>query len=443
MRNSYLKKLFVALCALGLAALAAPVAKAGIDEAEPLERIVARVGAYPILISELAAQVQLIAMQSGFQPQSESELREFQENVLRQLVNEKLFLVAAQQDTTLSVTSQEIEEQLDSQISQISSRFATEQEFLDALAQEGLTLRELRRKFYQEVENRLLKDRFIQRKLSGISVSRQEVNEFYEQYKDSIPNQPAAVRLAHILISYASSSETLDSVRELAMTVRRRALAEPSGTSFDELAGEFSAQPAGDLGYVKRSDVTREFGDAAFKLQPGDISGIVQTPVGLHLLKATERAGDSVRVSQIFFPVIATASDTTAALARVDSLKTQIGSGEISFAEAAKEYSSDDETRRSEGELGWYAFEELPVEFAGKVLPDQAVDELVGPILSSYGVHLVRILEKREEQVVSLENSFDQIREIARRRKTDVKIEEWIEQQKENTYVEIRPVVQR
>lgn len=426
---------------LGVFCASSPtVALSGVENAEPLERIVARVGAYPILVSELATQIQLIAMQNGFKPQSESEVQRFQQDVLEQLVNEKLFLIAAQQDTTMSVTREEIEAQLDQQITQISSRFATEDEFLEALSKEGFTLRELRRKFYQEVENRLLKDRFIQRKLSGISVTRQEVSEFYEIYKDSIPDQPAAVRVAHILLSYASSSETLDSVLELANSVRRKA---QTGSAFPELANQYSAPPAGDLGYLKRSDVTKEFGDAAFNLQPNEISTPVKTPVGLHILQVTERAGDSARVSQIFFPITATKADSIAVLANADSLKNRIDMGDLTFVEAAKEYSTDDQTRRTEGELGWYNYEELPVEFAGKVTPDLSVDDLVGPLQSSYGVHLVRVLEKTETQTVNLETSYDQIRELARREKTDKQIDAWIEKQKEHTYVEIRSIDQR
>jgi peptidyl-prolyl cis-trans isomerase SurA len=439
MKSMKHNSIFTALCLITVISSATALF-AGVNEAEPLEKIVARVGAYPILVSELATQVQMIAMQNGFQPKTERELQEFQETVLKQLVNEKLFLIAAQQDTTMNVTPDEVNEQLDQQVSQISSRFATEEEFLDALAEEGLTLRELRRKFYQEVENRLLKDRFIQRKLSGISVTRQEVGEFYELYKDSIPDQPAAVRIAHVLISYASSSETLDSIRTLASTVRQRAAA---GESFDELAASYSAPPGGDLGYLRRSDVAKEFGDAAFNLKPGGISGLVQTQVGLHILKVSDRSGDSARISQIYFPVSATANDSAAVLSRADSLKSEIESGALTFAEAAKEHSTDNDTRRTEGELGWYAYQELPEEFAGFVTPDLEVDNIVGPVKSQYGVHIIRVLEKVEEQTITLEDSYDQIRELARRRKTDQKIDEWIELQKERTYVEIRPIFQR
>ncbi|MFQ5607879.1 MAG: SurA N-terminal domain-containing protein, partial [Candidatus Zixiibacteriota bacterium] len=243
-----------------------PDIRAGVEDAEPIERIVARVGNYPILVSELATQVQLLAMQSGFQSQDPDEINRFQEEVLRQLVNEKLFLIAAQQDTTLKVSAEEVEQALDKQIEQISGRFPTEQSFLDALAADGFTLRELRRKFYPEVESRLLKDRFIARKLSSINISRQEAREFYNEFRDSIPDQPAGVRLAHILLEFSSSRETIDSVKKVAAAVRKEVI---GGKDFDRLVALNSAQPAGDLGYVRREEITPEFGNAAFALQVG------------------------------------------------------------------------------------------------------------------------------------------------------------------------------
>ncbi|HSG99593.1 MAG TPA: peptidylprolyl isomerase [candidate division Zixibacteria bacterium] len=417
--------------------LLSSVATAGVENSEPVERIIARVGAYPIMISELAAQVQLTAMQTGFQPQSESELREFHEEILRQLVNDKLFLVAAQQDTSLRVTEDEVQEELDRQIDQISSRFPDEQRFLDALSAEGMTLRDLRRKFYPEVESRILKDKFIGRKLSSISVSRQEVTEFYEKFRDSIPDQPAAVRLAHVLLPFTPSAETLDSVRTLANTVRKSAT---GGADFDALALQYSAPPGGDLGWIKRDDVTEEFGSAAFALQPGQISGVVKSDVGFHLIEVTGRSADSARVSQIFFPTLATAADTVRAHRFADSLKGAIQAGDISFAEAAKEYSTDDQTRRTEGELGWFAYEELPIEFVGAVTPELQADNIVGPLTSNYGLHLVRIIEKQDAQTISLENNYDQLRELARRHKADQLITDFIEERKKDTYVEIRPL---
>ncbi|MCH7879283.1 MAG: peptidylprolyl isomerase [candidate division Zixibacteria bacterium] len=120
-------------------------------------------------------------------------------------------------------------------------------------------------------------------------------------------------------------------------------------------------------------------------------------------------------------------------------LKDSLDNG-ASFAELAKEYSNDDDTRRTEGRLGWYAYLNLPPEFQGVISPETAVGSIIGPLQSQFGLHLVKALEKQEESKISLENHYDEIREFARRRKTDRLIEEWVEQRKKDTYVEIRSI---
>ncbi len=409
-------------------------ALAGVEQAEPLEKIVARVGNYPILISELATQVQLLAMQTGFKPTSQSEVDNFQEEVLQQLINEKLFLIAAQQDTTLRVTEQEITQDLNRQIEQISARFPDEETFLQALAEEGMTVRELKRKFYPEIENRILKDKFVSRKLSSISVSRQEVTEFYNEFRDSIPNQPASIRIAHILLRIVASDETANTVRDMARRIRKKAVA---GDNFDDLIRVYSGPGGGDLGYLRREEVTPEFASAAFALRIGDISGAVRTGVGYHIFKCIARSGDSINVKQIFFPVNSTPADTIRTRQLADSLIQELRNG-ASFAEFAKEFSSDDDTRRTEGELGWYALHDLPEEFKVTISEDTQVGDIVGPAESAYGFHIIKVLEKRDARNVSLENSYDQIRELARRRKTDELISQWVNKRKKDTFIEIR-----
>ncbi len=412
------------------------ITMAGIEKAEPLEKIVARVGNYPILVSELATQVQLLAMQTGFNPTTQAEVDKFQEEVLQQLVNEKLFLIAAQQDTTLRVSEQEITQDLDRQVEQISSRFPDEETFLKALAKEGLTVRELRRKFYPEIENRILKDKFVSRKLTSISVSRQEVTEFYNEYRDSIPNQPPSIRIAHILLRVEASDEEAKSVRDVARRIRKKAVA---GDDFDNLINVYSAPGGGDLGYLRREEVTPEFASAAFALRVGDISGAVRTGVGYHIFKCIRRSGDSINVKQIFFPVASTLADTIRTRQLTDSLIQELKNG-ASFAEFAKEFSTDDDTRRTEGELGWYALNDLPEEFKEVLEGNSDVGSIVGPAESAFGFHTIKVLEKRDGRDVSLENSYDQIRELARRRETDMLITQWVEKRKKDTFIEIRPI---
>ena len=121
----------------------------------------------------------------------------------------------------------------------------------------------------------------------------------------------------------------------------------------------------------------------------------------------------------------------------MDSILTELNTGS-DFAEMAKVYSRDDESRAQGGELGWFATEQLPVEFAAAVAGWKTPGESRGPIRSQFGFHLVKLLEYQAEKELSLENDYDQIRELARQDKTGKEVDSWIAELKEKTFIDYR-----
>ena len=185
----------------------------GDDSTNTVDKIAVVVGDQVILASELANQLQLAAFQSGQRPQTEAEIRRFQEQVLEQMISDQLFLAEAKKDTSITVRPTEVQQALDEHIARVVENFGSEEKFIAALEQEGMTLRDLRRQYEQDIENNLLRQRFIQKKLYDVSVSRVEVEKFFEEFKDSIPDQPEGVRLAHILLEVTPSARIEDSVK--------------------------------------------------------------------------------------------------------------------------------------------------------------------------------------------------------------------------------------
>lgn len=407
---------------------------------EPIERIVALVGNEPILSSELAAQIQLMAIQRGIRPKTEQELKEFQEKILEDLIAERLMLLEARKDTAIVVTDDQIDQAIADHINNLIGQFPSEDAFLAELAQEGLSLRSFKKKLRPEMENQLLKQQLIGRKLSSISISNQEVQEFYDQFQDSLPAQPEAVRLAHILITFQASGGSENSVRAEAEKIRKNAAA---GADFATLAMTYSAGPTaiagGDLGFIARDDVVPEFGRAAFNLSPGDISGPVRTMYGFHIIKCEEIRGDRARFRQILLEVNPTAADSLLSYGLVDSLLGLINDS-ADFRELAKVYSADDESRKQGGELGWFAIKDLPRDFVEGVDHLREVGDVYGPIKSEYGLHILRLLERQEGREISLDTDFDRIKEMARQNKTGAIIDNWIDEIRNRVFVEIRPL---
>lgn len=410
----------------------------GLNASEPIERIIAVVGLEPIMASELAAQIQLYIIQTKERPQNQEELDQLESNILDQMISERLFLIEARKDTLIRVSPEEIDNALEEHIARISSQFSTEEEFLDQISKEGMTLREYKKRLRPEVENQLYKQRLINSKLSQISVSRQEVYNFYEKYKDSIPDQPEAVKLGHILITFQPSGGTEDSVKQLADQVRQQALA---GVDFATLAAQYSDGPTaltgGDLGFVSSDDVVPEFGRVAFNLRPGDISAPVRTEFGIHIIKCEEVSGSQSHLRHILFQVKPTAADSLLSYKLADSLLTEIKNG-VDFREIAKVYSADDDSRKAGGELGWFAVKDLPPTFAEALEKMPNINDVGGPALTEYGLHILKKLDWQEGGGLNPENDFDQIREMARQSKTGEFVDKWLEEMKEKTFVEIR-----
>jgi len=407
---------------------------------EPVEKIVAIIGNEPILTSELAAQIQMTAIQRGFKPQTKEEMEKFQQEVLDQMISERLFLAEAKKDTSIKVTPEEVEQTLDDHIKNVSGQFSSEDQFLEELAKEGLNLRTFKKRLRPEIENQLLKQKLIGQKLSSISVSRQEVFDFYGKYKDSIPDQPEAIRLAHILITFQPSGGTADSIRQLAETVRKNAAA---GADFATLAATYSPQDVavagGDLGFISREDVVPEFGRVAFNLVPGEISGAVRTQFGYHIIKCEEISGAKTHLRHILFEVKPTGADSLLSYKLIDSLITEIRKG-TDFRELAKVLSADNDTRKQGGELGWFAVADLPPEFIAALDSLKNAGDIYGPVKSQYGLHILKLLEHQEPREFSFETDYDRVKEMARQAKTGQFVDKWLAEVKQKTYIEIRPL---
>lgn len=401
-----------------------------------IDRIVAVVGDEIILASELANQMQMVTFQSGKTPRNAAEAEQLRDQTLDGMVSDKLFLFSAKKDTSIHVRPEEIERALDEHIARMKANFPSEQAFDEALAAEGLTLRDLRRRFRSEVENQLIKQRYIQRKLYGVSVSRYEVEEFFKKFKDSIPIQPEAPKISHILIPFTASERVEDSVKALAEELRAKAI---EGADFASMSNQFSSFGAGanggDLGFISRTDVVPEFARAAFILSPGDISGVVKTQFGYHIIKCEDKDGEKLKLRHILLGVTPSSADSARTLNLVDSLLNEIKKGG-NFEELAKNFSYDNETRPQGGALGWFAADKFPKEFAKDLEGWKTAGETRGPIMSLYGAHIVKLLDYQGAKEYTLDDDYDEIKEFARQDKTGRMVDDWIGEIKKKTYIE-------
>ncbi|OGC95087.1 MAG: hypothetical protein A2W25_04810 [candidate division Zixibacteria bacterium RBG_16_53_22] len=405
--------------------------------AESLDRIVAVVDKEIILESELESQLQMLAMQNRLDLSKQAFKDSLANLLLDRMIEDKVILVEAERDTSISVTNKEVETALNSQIDRIKSQFASEDVFLTQLQAEGLTLKELRNQYRDEIRNQLLKEKLIQKRLEKVRVSSGEVKEFYEANKDSLPEKPAGVRLAHILLNTQPGPQTEDSLFQYASLIRRKAM---EGEDFAILAKTYSEDPTsengGDLGWFSKGQMVAEFEEAAFILQPGQISDVVRTQFGFHVIKCTGRREDKVRASHILIRVAPSQEDMDAKLALADSIYGLIQNG-AGFGELATQFSDDENSNRQSGELGWYGADDLLPAFR-EALAQIDIGQVSRPVVSDFGIHLVKLEERRDSSPIDPKEDYDTLEEMARRDKTQKQIQEWISRISEGLYIDKR-----
>jgi peptidyl-prolyl cis-trans isomerase SurA len=401
-----------------------------------LDRVVAVVGNQIILESELKMQMELYVNQMGMELKSEDQKNQFEKEVLEQMINNELLLIAAQKDTLIEVTSREVEEAVKEQLKKVKSEFS-EEAFEAQLKAEDLTESELKKRYREQIKNQMMIDRLVASKLSKVSVATREVKDFYQTYKDSIPDQPEAVKLSHILLEIKPSQETKDSLRRKAEMVLKLA---KKGNDFAQLASLYSDDPTGkeggDLGFFRKGDMIPKFEEVAFALKPGEISKVVETEFGYHIIKVEEKKDDLLHARHILILVRPSQKDSLRTREPADSLYHQLLEGS-DFGELAKKFSTDEESKKLGGELGWYPVDQMTPEFREGV-KDLNIGEISLPLESQFGIHILKVLDRREQRKLTLEDDWDAIKDMVSRKKTNELVAKWVEKMRQDTYVEIR-----
>jgi peptidyl-prolyl cis-trans isomerase SurA len=406
---------------------------------EALDKIVAVVGDRVILASELQFQMEMYESQAAEQLKTPEQRDQFKVELLRQMINDRLILIRAKEDTSIVVTDKQVDEALDTRLDELRNRYRSSEEFENQLSAEGYTMRDLRNKLRLDIQDQLVKDRLVQKLLGKVAVTRADVEQFYAQYQDSLPPHPQAVKLAHLLLKLKASPELSDSLKQKAEALRERI---DNGESFEMLAEQFSEDPSaesgGDIGTFRKGDLVPEYEKAALALNPGEISPVVHTSFGYHIIKLVGKTEDSFHTKHILLLEKSSAADSARTVADAQALIDRVNKGE-DWGGLVKDYSNDDKTRANFGELGWFALTELPEAFTHSI-SGLALGGLSEPTWSDDGLHIIKLLEKRDERPVSISEDYDMLKEYARRQKSSEVIAHLVDEMKGRVYLEMRGI---
>jgi parvulin-like peptidyl-prolyl isomerase len=236
--------------------------------------VAATVNGEVIYARELDGEVTMVAKQYGIdlaKADGAQQRQEISRVILDQLIEQRLVMQEARSRNAMPT-----EVQVEFQLQQIKRNFPTEADFATALAQRNLTLAALKDRLRANVAVRNLMG-----KVAPVTVSDAEVEQYFRTHRSEF-DRPEQVHVKHILLATESEAR-------LVLARLRR-----GGESFDALALQYSKDPGsrqkgGDLGFVNRGQLVPEFEQAAFSLQPKQISDIVKTQFGYHLIMLLER----------------------------------------------------------------------------------------------------------------------------------------------------------
>jgi peptidyl-prolyl cis-trans isomerase SurA len=421
----------------GLAAGGAHASKELSDKGVLLDKVVAIVNDGVVLESELDEQIKEI----------ESRLRDQRvvlpsEDVLRSQVLDRLIVEEIQAQHADRAGIKISDEQVNAAMADIAKRQnITLAQLPDRLAGEGIDYAQYRNELRREIARQILRQRDV---VSRIVVTPHELEQYLEHQKKTA-SAANEYNVSHILIALAQDAKPgqLATAIKLAHDVDERAR---NGEDFSKLAVTYSqsetALEGGSLGWRKGTELPTFLADAIARMKPGEISDVIQTPSGFHIIKLNETrfAGGPQIIQQMHLRHIllkpTEIEDDATVQQRLARWREQILSGKEQFAVFAKTYSQDPSSAINGGDLGWEEPTTFVPEFAaaaGKLKEG----EISQPFRTQYGWHILQMLGKRD-----FDNTNDAARERAFTAMRDSRVEEatelWLQQIRDESYVDRR-----
>lgn len=309
-----------------------------------IDKTVAVVGNEMISLSQLEQEVQMMRAQGM------ASDRNMRCELLEQMMESKLFLMQARLDS-LSVNNDIVEGELRNRLDMIRSQLGGDEEVEEYF---GKPLYKLRQEWRRSLEDMSL----TQQMQSNIMSDIPEITPYdVQQYIDStdaedLPMVPVKYQLSQICI-YPDREAANLAVKERLLAIRERII---NGEKFSTLARIYSQDPGsarrgGELGMASKSIFWPAFSDAAMALKPGIVSQIVETPDGFHIIEVLEKKGDMFNARHILMKPEYTADDRENAFRVLDSLKTELANGAVTFELAARFYSEDPATKTNGGQM--------------------------------------------------------------------------------------------
>lgn len=407
-----------------------------------IEQIVATVGNDIILKSDIETQYyQALAQNIDF----DGDLKC---TILEDLLVQKLLLNQAKLDS-VDVSEKEVEQRVDARLSMLVAQAGDEKTLTDYL---GKDMKQIKQDLNDLLYDQLLTQKMEMEITSDLKITPSEVRAYYRDLPENeIPLINSELELAHITIQPTITDEAIQEVKDRLNDIIQRV---NQGTRFSTLAVLYSEDPGsakngGELGFRGRKDFVPEFSAVAFQLkQPGEISPIVESPFGYHIIQLIEQRGEKANFRHILLTPKTPFAEIERAINTLDSLANEIRKETITFEEAAVKFSHDEDTKNNGGTMinpntGLSKFEadELGL-MVYKQIKDLKIGEISEPFESrnmdnKQVYEIVKVISKSEPHLANIKDDYQFLQDMALAEKKDETMRTWISKKQRSTYIKI------
>lgn len=412
------------------------------ENVQVLDKILCVVGDEIILMSEYEIQkAQFVA--NGLGGQAEAKCA-----VMESILFEKLLLHQARLDS-VEVSEDMVQGELDRRISMFSQQLGSTEKLEEFY---GKSIAEIRQEFYDAIEEQLMIQNVQQSITANIRVTPADVEEFYNNIPtDSLPFIDSEVEVSQIMIKPKASPEAIADVKARLEGYRNEV--KTGEREFSTIAllyseDEGTAANGGELGLMGRGQLVSEFEQVAYNLDEGEVSHVFQTEYGYHIMQMIERRGELFNARHILLRPKVTPGDLEDAKAKLIKIRELILTDSLSFAEAAKEYSDDEASRRNGGMILnpntgsiRYTMKELdPAIFL--IIDKMEIGDISEPSImrSLTGEQAYRIVQlgyRSEAHVADLVEDYQILQDMTKASKTDEALSAWMKKHIGGAYIRL------
>ena len=403
---------------------------------QSVDKVIAVVDNEIILKSELEYQINLLAVQRKIDPKTPA----LRDQVLKMLIDEKLVYAQAGLDS-ISVSEDEIGKQIDYQISQLTQQYGSKERVEQMY---NMSMEKIKRELRDDVRKNIMIQKMQEKKFGQVESSRREVEDFFGQFKDSLGVIPEKVKLWHIFKNPQTSSALKGKYKATAQAILDSIKA---GGDFAEFAKKYSEDPGsatqgGDLGFVKRGVFYPEFEGAAYALKEKQLSEVIESPVGYHIIQLLERRGESIHTRHILIKIKADDESDLNTIEMLTEIRDSIVRKFGTFSEFAKKYSDDKETVNLGGQLGAFYLNQLDknlLDVVGKLKENEiSYPKRVNYAGDSYGYHIVWLEKKIPQHKPNIDIDYTELKKLSDEYKKQKLYAAWLEELKTKIFWEIK-----